>query len=257
MVTNRDEWVYDENDDALARKTRYLIDAYNAEVKRQKGDATGELGTVIKWTRAVKADLQKGTLYAFDKAAAIDACYRPYVKRRLYFHSKLNEMQYQLPSIFGSGGVKNRCIVLTDSTAQKPWMTCAVEQVPDLHFVGAAAGSVCIPLQRLAPDGSLSDNITDWALKQFTAHYKAAEPLTPALSQREENKEDPARPTSFTTAMPCCTTRCTARSTRKTSSASSRAHPVLPRLLALGRMGRAAHAAAHRLRSCGAVCPHP
>ena len=179
VVTNRDEWVYDENDDALARKTRYLIDAYNAEVKRQKGDATGELGTVIKWTRAVKADLQKGTLYAFDKAAAIDACYRPYVKRRLYFHSKLNEMQYQLPSIFGSGGVKNRCIVLTDSTAQKPWMTCAVEQVPDLHFVGAAAGSVCIPLQRLAPDGSLSDNITDWALKQFTAHYKAAEPSPP------------------------------------------------------------------------------
>ena len=171
VVTNRDEWVYDENDDDLERKTRHLIDAYNAEVKRQKGGASGELGTAIKWTRAVKADLQKGTPYAFDKTATIEACYRPYVKRRLYFHPKLNEMQYQLPSIFGSGSVKNRCIVLTDSTAQKPWMTCAVEQVPDLHFVGAAAGSVCIPIQRLNIDGGHLDNITDWALKQFAAHY--------------------------------------------------------------------------------------
>ncbi|PKO41068.1 MAG: DNA methyltransferase [Betaproteobacteria bacterium HGW-Betaproteobacteria-3] len=174
VVTNRDEWVYDEHDEHLERKTRHLIDAYNAEVKRQKGGGTGDLGSTIKWTRAVKADLQKGTPYAFDKAATIEACYRPFVKRRLYFHPKLNEMQYQLPSIFGAGGAKNRCIVLTDSTAQKPWMTCAVEQVPDLHFVGAAAGSVCIPIQRFAPNGSLSDNITDWALKQFTTHYKEA-----------------------------------------------------------------------------------
>ena len=179
VVTNRDEWVYDENDEDLERKTHYLIDAYNAEVTRQKVGGSGDLGTTIKWTRAVKADLEKGTRYAFDQNATIEACYRPFVKRRLYFHPKLNEMQYQLPSIFGSGGVKNWCIVLTDSTAQKPWMTCAVEQVPDLHFVGAAAGSVCIPIQRLAPDGSLSDNITDWALKQFTAHYKTEEPSPP------------------------------------------------------------------------------
>lgn len=173
VVTNRDEWVYDESEDHLEMKTRHLIDAYNAEVQRKKDGHTCELDTAIKWTRAVKADLQKGTLYAFDSAAPIEACYRPYVKRRLYFDPKLNEMQYQLPAIFGSGGIKNRCIVLTDSTAQKPWMTCAVEQVPDLHFVGAAAGSVCIPLQRLASDGSLSDNITDWALKQFSTHYAA------------------------------------------------------------------------------------
>ncbi|HNV60489.1 MAG TPA: Eco57I restriction-modification methylase domain-containing protein, partial [Rhodoferax sp.] len=187
VVTNRDEWVYDENDEHLERKTRHLIDAYNAEVKRQKVGDAGELGAAIKWTRAVKADLQKGMQYTFDKNATIEACYRPYVKRRLYFHPKLNEMQYQLPSIFGGGGLINRCIVLTDSTAQKPWMTCAVEQVPDLHFVGAAAGSVCIPIQRLAPDGSLSDNITDWALKQFAAHY--ADEIGKGKSARKITKE--------------------------------------------------------------------
>jgi predicted helicase len=128
-------------------------------------------GTEIKWTRAVKADLQKGVRYTFDDTAITEACYRPFVKRRLYFHQNLNEMQYQLPSIFGRGDVKNRCMVISDATAQKPWMACAVEQVPDLHFVGAAAGTVCIPFQRVAQGGTLADNITDWALRQFTAHY--------------------------------------------------------------------------------------
>jgi predicted helicase len=140
-------------------------------LRQQKGD-TAAPDASIKWTRAVKADLQKGVRYKFDKTAITDACYRPFVKRRLYFHQKLNEMQYQLPSIFGRGDIRNRCIVVTDSTAQKPWMACAVDQIPDLHFVGAAAGTVCIPLQRISPDGDLSDNITDWGLKQFTAHYK-------------------------------------------------------------------------------------
>ena len=169
VVTNRDEWVYDESRDDLQTKVQFLVDAYNQDLASQSGHAAA-----IKWTRAVKADLQRGTRYEFDNSALKVACYRPFVKRQLYFHSKLNEMQYQLPSIFGDGDVRNPCIVVTDSTAQKPWMACAVEQVTDLHFVGAAAGSVCIPLRRLAEDGEAADNITDWALKQFTAHYKEA-----------------------------------------------------------------------------------
>ena len=130
----------------------------------------------------MKADLQRGSRYTFDETVTTDACYRPYVKRRLYFHPKLNEMQYQLPSIFGRGDVRNPSIVISDSTAQKPWMVCAVDQVPDLHFVGAAAGTVCLPVQRLTPGGERLDNITDRALKQFTGHYKEAASTVPVLS---------------------------------------------------------------------------
>jgi predicted helicase len=171
VVTNRDEWVYGERDESLNAKVRYLIDVYNADLLRHPSSVAVDYGTAIKWTRAVKADLHKGVRYLFDSSAVIDACYRPFVKRRLYFHSKLNEMQYQLPVMFGRGDLRNPCIVITDATAQKPWMVCAVDQVPDLHFVGAAAGTVCIPISRLDPDGRFVDNITDWALKKFTAHY--------------------------------------------------------------------------------------
>ena len=181
VVTNRDEWVYDECDENLSAKIHYLIESYNADLLCQPSREPATYGTEIKWTRAVKADLQKGVRYTFDETVITEACYRPFMKRRLYFHPKLNEMQYQLPSIFGRGDLKNRCMVITDATAQKPWMACAVEQVPDLHFVGAAAGTICIPFQRLGQDGSLADNITDWALKQFRAHYQeqGGEPSPP------------------------------------------------------------------------------
>ena len=192
VVTNRDEWVYDEHDEALNAKVCHLVETYNADLSRHRASANAEthqadFGSAIKWTRAVKADRNRGVQYVFDEAATIDACYRPFVKRRLYFHPRLNEMQYQLPSIFGRGDLKNPSIVISDATAQKPWMACAVEQVPDLHFVGAAAGTVCMPVQRLSPDGGRVDNITDWALKQLTAHY--ADEIGKGKSARKITKE--------------------------------------------------------------------
>ena len=191
VVTNRDEWVYDEQHESLSAKVRFLVETYNADVSRHQsgtnaGNPRADFGTAIKWTRAVKGDLNKGLRYTFDDSATTEACYRPFVKRRLYFHPKLNEMQYQLPSIFGRGDVKNSSIVISDATAQKPWMVCAVEQVPDLHFVGAAAGAVCLPLHRLA-GGGVADNITDWALKQFASHY--ADEIGKGKAARKVTKE--------------------------------------------------------------------
>ena len=192
VVTNRDEWVYDEQDEALNAKVRHLIETYNADLSRHQASTSAgvhqtDFGSAIKWTRAVKADLNRGLRYTFDGDATTDACYRPFVKRRLYFHPKLNEMQYQLPSIFGRGDLRNPSIVISDATAQKPWMACAVDQVPDLHFVGAAAGTVCLPVHRLVPDGGRVDNITDWALKQFAANY--ADEIGKGKAARKITKE--------------------------------------------------------------------
>jgi len=41
-----------------------------------------------------------------------------------------------------------------------------------MHFVGAAAGTVCVPLERYGAQGQIEDNITDWALDQFKKHYQ-------------------------------------------------------------------------------------
>ncbi len=175
VVTNRDEWVYDESVAVLSQKITRLIEAYNADVtlaanSRANQSVPEKYSSNFKWTRAVKNDLRRGIRYEFDKAHIVDACYRPFVKRKLYFNKQLNEMQYLTPRLFGRGDVKNRCIIITDATAQKPWMVSAVDVVPDLHFVGAAAGSVCLPIDTIHEAGK-EPNITDWSVAQFKKHY--------------------------------------------------------------------------------------
>ncbi|MGH8111065.1 MAG: type ISP restriction/modification enzyme, partial [Rhodanobacteraceae bacterium] len=88
---------------------------------------------------------------------------------------------YRTPEIFGDGTQTNLCIVFSDPTAMKPWLACSVDRLPDLHYVGAAAGAVCVPLQSIGPDG-FEDNVTDWALKQFQQHYGKAPPPQPSPS---------------------------------------------------------------------------
>lgn len=177
VVTNRDEWVYDVDPAELSKKVSWLIDAYNEDATkldayRGDPDIAEKLSTTIKWTRAVKTDLRHGVRYSFKPRHVIEAMYRPFVKMRLYYDKALNEMHYQQGSVFPlRAGWKNRAIVYTQPGSQKPFMACAVSTLPDLHFVGAAAGAECLPMYRLE-NGRRADNITEWALKEFTRRYE-------------------------------------------------------------------------------------
>lgn len=176
VVTNRDEWVYDEDEVRLNNKVNHLIEAYNVDVIKHAGKAREEAKSTInysiKWTRSVINDLVKGKKYTFDKTFIVEALYRPFNKRKLYFSKELNEMQYLIPSIFGEhGGSPNKVIIFTDANSQKPFMVCSSSVVSDLHFVGAACGSQNLPLYRYDKDGTRHDNITDWGLRQFREHY--------------------------------------------------------------------------------------
>jgi predicted helicase len=178
VVTNRDDWVYGTTKKEVAQRVRYLIAAYNADLKKigplKRGTNIDALvSTGFKWTRAVKRDLVKGVKYSFDESRIILAQYRPFVSRYLYFSDQLNEMQNLMPYMFGEAGDEpNTAIVVTDPTSQKPFMTLATDRCPDMHLVGAAAGSAVLPFSRLE-DGVLVDNITDWAVDEFKRRYKA------------------------------------------------------------------------------------
>jgi hypothetical protein len=81
-------------------------------------------------------------------------------------------MQYRTKEFFGNAGqFKNASLVFTDPTSQKPFMAIVVDTCPDMHLVGAAAGSVTVPRSLDAKEQS-ADNITDWALNQFRSHYE-------------------------------------------------------------------------------------
>lgn len=177
VVTNRDDWVYDVSPAALGQKVKSLVAAYNADVERaanlrESGGLNGQLGASIKWTRAVKRDLERGVRYEYDPNRIVQAMYRPFTRRALYFSAQLNEMQNLMPRYFGSDGRRRTpAIVFTDPTSQKPFMALAVDVCPDMHLVGAAAGSVVLPAY-IGEDGGTGENITDWGLEQFRKRYR-------------------------------------------------------------------------------------
>jgi predicted helicase len=176
VSTNRDEWIYDDSQDALARKMSFLVSRFDAE----KSVGTD---TEIKWSRNLKRRHEQGKREPFDRGHITKAAYRPYCSTFLYdsrlFIDELG-IRESLPS-----GEKSKlgCIVVTDPTAQKPWLACAVSGIPDLHFVGAAAGGVCLPFA-ITTNEHVADNITDWALKQFRQHYEAPSPQPSPASGR-------------------------------------------------------------------------
>ncbi len=171
LVSNRDEWVYDKSKVALKKKVNYFIDTYNEQVRTGEDSASP-----IKWTRAVKKDLANGKLFSYSNDSVVPSLYRPFEKQYLYYDRDLNEMQYQVPAIFGGkGDLQNQCIIYTDANSGKPFMVGASSIIPDLHFVGAGCGSQLVSLYRFGSDGTRHDNLTDWGLAQFTTHYKDAE----------------------------------------------------------------------------------
>ena len=51
-------------------------------------------------------------------------------------------------------------------------MVLAVDQVFDLHFVGAAAGAVGLPFRLWSVEnGDGAENVTDWSLSRFRQEY--------------------------------------------------------------------------------------
>ncbi len=60
---------------------------------------------------------------------------------------------------------------MTGPGSQKPWMSIAGDVLPDLHLVGAGAGSNVLPRYRYTKSGERVDNITDWSVAQFREHY--------------------------------------------------------------------------------------
>jgi len=169
VVTARDEWVYDDDENVLEEKVNFLIDIYNQDLLRLKGKTKGEIKDevdyTIKWTRAVKNDLSKGKEYSFDNNLIIESMYRPFRKKKLYFSKELNEMQYQMPRVYQKDNI---AIAFSGEGSSKPFQILIQ---PMVYSHDMLEKTQCLPLYRYDSDGTRHENITDWAMEEFVVHY--------------------------------------------------------------------------------------
>ena len=180
VVTNRDAWVYHFSPEKLAENLTRMMDNYNSEVVRWDRRRDRDINvknfvdtdkTRIKWTRSLMSRLRQGHLADFSPAKVRTSLYRPFTKSNLYFDRMMNECVYVMPSIFPIPEVEqeNRVICVSGLASNKPFQALMTDKIPCIDLLEKTQ---CFPFYTYDEDGTnRRENITDWALSHFRAHY--------------------------------------------------------------------------------------
>lgn len=164
---------------------------------RKRTGLEDRLAYEIKWSRAVKNDLSRSIKYVFNEDRIRTSLYRPFVKQCLYYSKQLNEMTYQLDTLFPGKLDKNKFISIVSGNRLN-FAALAGDALPN-YAIYSLDPAQCLPLYRYEL-GQKIDNITDWALEQFTQHYHGngnSPTTTPAQPRRpsRSKKANAATPT--------------------------------------------------------------
>jgi predicted helicase len=163
VVTNRDEWVYDYDKETLIKKLTHFADTYNADLKKKV------ISKGIKYTRELKRRFDKKTPLIIKKENIVSSLYRPFTKNEFYYNRDLNEMQYQIPSIFYKGKLENKILILNNSANRRSYTCLAANCIFNNNFNGDPME--CLPFYRYDENGNRTENITEWGLNQFVKQY--------------------------------------------------------------------------------------
>ena len=181
VKTNRDAWAYNFNRNTLAENMIGMIDTYNEQVlkweRRAVRDANVDDFVIsdaakISWSETLKHNLQRGKTADFSEEKVRTSLYRPFTKSNLYFDRMMTERVYVFPSIFPTPEteVENR-VICVGGYGRKEFAVLMSQSIPDLNFYGDPQQS--FPFYTYDEDGrNRRENITDWALGQFRAHYR-------------------------------------------------------------------------------------
>ena len=184
VSTNRDWWTYNFNRNALTENISRMIDTYNGEVDRWQcrenwdakvDDFVDNDDKKIKWSEGLKKKLENKQIAEFAEAKIRRSLYRPFTKSNLYFDSMMNDRVLLFPSIFPTPEteIENRVIIVSDHGSRADFSALMANLIPDLHTLAARDGFQCFPFYIYNKRGkNRRENITEWALKNFRAHYQ-------------------------------------------------------------------------------------
>ena len=180
--TNRDAWARNFNHEVLTNNVKRMIETYNEQVFRweRREDLSANVDDFvdyddekISWSRDLKAKLKRGRLTEYASYKVRDSLYRPFTKSKLYFDRVMNDMVYVIPSIFPTleSERENQAIMVPSAGGRANYWCFCTDTIPSLTLT-SIDGSQCFPYYIYDEDGrNRRENITDWALDRFRAHY--------------------------------------------------------------------------------------
>ena len=181
VKTNRDAWAYDFDRSTVIENIKRTIEVYNEHVFKWNNRPTRGANVddfvsyddnQISWSGDLKDNLKRGRLAEFSEDKVRRSIYRPFTKSNLFFDRLLNNRVYVFPSIFPTpvSETENRAICVSGVGSNKPFHSLVVSMIPCLDMLEKTQ---CFPFYTYNEDGTnRRENITDWALEQFRAHYK-------------------------------------------------------------------------------------
>lgn len=189
LSTGRDAWAYNFSRANVVSHMSRMIDFYNAQAgSASSGDGADHDPTKISWSRGLKNDLAKRRRHAFDEDRMYRSSYRPFTAQHAYFDRPLNDMVYQLPSMFPTPHHSNLGLYLLGLGATKQFSVFAVNTILDLNFYGSEGGQYFPRWTYESVDGDSAqldfgaadvdewgyrrvDNITDAILKEYRSSF--------------------------------------------------------------------------------------
>ena len=180
--TNRDAWARNFNNEVLTNNVKRMIETYNEQVFRweRREDLSANVDDFvdyddekISWSSRPKGKLKRGRLTEYASYKVRDSLYRPFTKSKLYFDRVMNDMVYVIPSIFPTleSERENQVIMVPSAGGRANYWCFCTDTIPSLTLT-SIDGSQCFPYYIYDEDGrNRRENITDWALDRFRAHY--------------------------------------------------------------------------------------
>ena len=165
--TNRDEWVYDFDVRTLRDKALFFSDVYNESL--DNGDDS--YNPVIKWSRDLRNEFQRGKRIGYSEANRIQSLYRPFVAKHHFADFTINDVltrnHYE---IFGPDLKQtNKVICFSGVASTKPFQALAADK---LFGFDTLEKTQCLPLYRYTPEGERVSNVTEWGIRLINEHYR-------------------------------------------------------------------------------------
>ena len=182
VKTNRDIWLYNFNYDKLSKNVQSLIDAFNEQVlkwsilipKPRVDDFVVNDDRKISWSAGLKNALKRQINIKYEETNLRRSIYRPFTQKYLYFDRHIIERCYNMNIIFPSLNCErdNLIIGVLSIGGRSNFFCFCSDYIVDMHFNSIDAIQ-CFPFFIYSEDGiNRRENLTDWALAQFRAHYR-------------------------------------------------------------------------------------